>query len=183
MTVTRPAAQQALPAATIDRADLVADLYDRHAGELYGYLVRCCLDPEPAQDLLQETFLRLVREVRAGRVPDDPRPWLYRVATNLAVSRGRRLSILSRVLRRLPHDEPAPSPEQRLLGRETHDQLRVALAQLSPKARRVLLLAAQGFRGPEIAGVIGRSELATRSLLFRSRRALRMVLARMEAEG
>lgn len=181
MTVTRPAEPGAIAGAALDRADTAASLYDRHAGELYGYLVRVSGSGDSAEDLLQETFLRLVREIRAGRAPDEPRPWLYRVATNLAVSRGRRLSILKGLLRRLPPTDPVPPPEEGLLGHEAHDEIYAALAQLAPDARRVLLLAGQDLSGPQIAKAIGRSELATRSLLCRARRALRRALAGMEA--
>ena len=48
--------------------------------------------PGVAEDLLQEAFLRLTREVRADRTPDNVRAWLYRVGANLAVSRGRRIT-------------------------------------------------------------------------------------------
>lgn len=182
MTVTRPAGSEAIRAAALDGADLVGDLYDRYAGELYGYLVSACGSRDSAEDLLQETFLRLIREVRAGRAPREPRPWLYRVSGNLAASRGRRLSVLlGRVLRRIPTADPVPPPEERLLGREACDEIKTALSRMAPDARQVLLLAGQGLTGPEIAQSIGRSELATRSLLCRSRRALRRLLAQEEA--
>lgn len=176
-----PAQPQLVEGATLDRADLVASLYDRYAAELFGYLARYCGSRDPAEELLQETFLRLVREVRAGRAPIEPRPWLYRVATNLAASRGRRLGVLSRVLQRWASSDPEPSPEQGLLDRERRGTLDLALARLAPDARRALLLAADGFDGPEIAALIGRSPLATRSLMCRARHALRAQLAREEA--
>ena len=70
---------------------------DHHA-EVYAFLVRTTRDPEVAEDLLSEAYLRLTREVRAGRAPDNTRAWLYRVGANLAVSRGRRLSAAFRGL-------------------------------------------------------------------------------------
>lgn len=181
MTMLSPVGSNAASSAAVDRADLVASLYDAHGDELYGYLCRYCGRGDTAEDLLQETFLRLVREVRAGRTPDQPRAWLYRVATNLATSRGRRLSVVARTLRRLRAPEPEPSPEPVVIGREARDELLSALARLGGDARSALLLSAQGFSGAEIATFIHRTPLATRSLLLRARLAVRKQLATEEA--
>lgn len=181
MTMVSPVGSQVAPSAALDRTDLVASLYDLHGDELFGYLCRSCSSRATAEDLLQETFLRLVREVRAGRAPEQPRAWLYRVAINLAASRGRRVSSLGRALRRLRSADPQPSPEPGVIGREARDELLDAVAHLGGDARSALLLSAQGFSGAEIAELIHRTPLATRSLLFRARAALRGQLAREEA--
>ena len=77
---------------------MVVDAWTDHHQELFAFLVRTTRDPEVAEDLLQESFLRLTREIRAGRAPDNVRAWLYRVGANLAVSRGRRISAALRGL-------------------------------------------------------------------------------------
>lgn len=73
------------------------DAYERHAAEVYGFLVRTIRDGEAAADLLADVFTKLLVEERASRWPDQPRAWLYRVASNLAMSRGRRLQVAARV--------------------------------------------------------------------------------------
>ncbi len=70
----------------------IATAWSDHHEELYAFLVRTTRDPETAEDLLAEAFLRLTREVRADRTPDHIRAWLYRVAANLAMSRARRIA-------------------------------------------------------------------------------------------
>lgn len=167
--------------AAAKRADLVASLYDRHGDELFGYLSRLVGARDVAEELLQETFLRLVREVRGGRTPEQPRAWLYRVATNLAASRGRRISAMGRTLGRLRLGDPQPSLEPGVVGREARDELLAVISQLGSDARSALLLSAQGFSGAEIATFIHRSPLATRSLLFRARAVLRSELGAQEA--
>lgn len=167
-------------AAARERADAIVDCYDRYQGELFGYLTRFAGSRDVAEDLVQETFLRLVRELRAGRSPADVRPWLYRVATNLARSRGRHLAVIGRVLRHIRPADVDGSPEAGIVRTETRDELRRAVDHLAPDARSAVLLAAQGFSGPEIATILGRSQLATRSLLFRARHALRTELAGLE---
>ncbi|MCU0483366.1 MAG: RNA polymerase sigma factor [Chloroflexi bacterium] len=159
----------------VDEA-VLAGIYAERRGELLAFLVGMTRDPEVAEDLLQETFLRLVREARAGRMPDDPRPWLYRVAANAAIDRGRRGAALARFLPRMfVRDEP-PAPEGEALRAERDAALHAALARLSPDRRAALLLAARGFSGAEVAGLLGRTDVATRALLWRARLELRSLL-------
>ena len=139
-------------------------------------------DPEVAEDVLQETFIRLIREARAGRMPDNVRAWLYRVAANLAISRGRRVATWLRILPRLLDRDEPPRPEAEFLHHERDAELHVALGRLRPDGRAALLLAAEGFNGHEIATLIGRSEPATRTLLYRSRIELRRLAEAAEVQ-
>jgi RNA polymerase sigma factor (sigma-70 family) len=159
------------------------DAYERLASELFGFLIRTVRDPDAAADLLSDTFTRLLLEERAGRWPEQPRPWLYRVASNLAMSRGRHLQVVARADRvlqaryREPHEA---GPDVEVLRRERRSDLDRAMGELSTDARTALLLAAQGFDGRTISETIGRSEVATRALLCRARLRLRELLARVE---
>jgi len=180
---------EAVDAAGTRRASLadevVVSAWAEHHAEIYAFLVRSTRDPGVAEDLLQEAFARLTREARANRTPDNIRAWLYRVGANLAVSRGRRISTALRGVVRLGgttvQATTAPSPEAAFLGREGRDDLLGALADLHPDARAALLLSAEGFSGAEIATAIGRSELATRTLLCRTRVRVRAKLEHTEA--
>lgn len=159
------------------------EAYERHAGELHGFLVRTVRDPESAADLLADVFTRLFVEERDGRWPDQLRGWLYRVATNLAMSRGRHLQVVARVDRVLQarYAEPRDSsPDMEVLRRERRGDLDRALEHLPSDARTALLLAAQGFDGRSISQAIGRTEVATRALLCRSRIRLRELLREVE---
>lgn len=180
---------EAVDATSAHRAALadsvVVDAWTVHYQELFAFLVRTARDPEVAEDLLQESFLRLTREIRAGRTPDNIRAWLYRVGANLAVSRGRRLSAALRGLVRVQATAgPAYTdftPETSFLQHEGHDRLVRALADVGPDARAALLLSSEGFSGAEIAAAIGRTEAATRTLLCRTRVQVRHRLEATEA--
>jgi RNA polymerase sigma-70 factor (ECF subfamily) len=154
-------------------ATLASGAFAAHAGELRAHLLRSLRDPAAADDLVQETFVRLLTETAAGRAPLHPRAWLYRVAANLAVSRARRHSVAARRAGELVRRDVVPSPEDELLEREGARTLHARLARLPADARAALVLSAEGYSGAEIARHIGRSELATRSLLCRERRRLR----------
>jgi RNA polymerase sigma-70 factor, ECF subfamily len=175
----QPALERARPAGRADEAEL-ATIYEARRSELLAFLVGMTRDIDEAEDLLQETFVTLVREARAGRMPDDVRPWLYRVAANATISRRRRFASWTRLMPRLVDRGEPDRPEGEVLRSERDVELRAALAHLRPDGRAALLLAAQGFDGREIATAIGRTEGATRTLMCRSRLQLRGLLEAQE---
>jgi RNA polymerase sigma factor (sigma-70 family) len=155
----------------------VVGAYEAHHAEVYGFLARATRDATAAEDLLQETYLRLTQEARAGQAPHEVRAWLYRVASNLVISRARRQT----TARRWPSGSGqwddqmiAPSPEAGVVGREGVAEMERVLEGLSADARLALLLSAEGFGGEDIAATIGRSVAATRTLLSRARARVRI---------
>jgi RNA polymerase sigma-70 factor, ECF subfamily len=174
-----PALERLRAGARSDEFTLTA-LYETHRAELFAFLIRMTRDRETAEDLLQEAFIQLIREARAGRMPDQVRPWLYRVASNAAISRSRHGAVWNRLMPRLVDRREPAMPEPEALRAEQDSALHTALRALAPDARAALLLAAQGFDGHEIAESIGRTEGATRTLLCRSRVQLRQLLERAE---
>lgn len=155
-------------------ATLAASAFVEHGDALRAHLVRSLRDAAAADDLVQESFVRLLTEVAAGRPPLHPRGWLFRVAANLAASRARHLQVAVRRAPELVAHQLEPSPEEVLLDREAARSLGDRLDELPLHARTALVLWAHGFSSAEIADRIGRSELATRSLLCRNRRRLRL---------
>jgi RNA polymerase sigma-70 factor (ECF subfamily) len=154
-------------------AALVSAAYDDYAPALRAYALRCLRDAATADDVVQDAFLRLLAESAAGRAPALPRPWLFRVVSNLVVTRARHDSVVARRAGDLLDRALAPSPEDLLVERESAALLDARLDGLPAHARTAMVLAAHGYSGAEIALRIGRSELATRSLLCRQRRRLR----------
>lgn len=151
-------------------------------GPLTSYLARLTGDRALADDLTQETLLRAYRAL--PRAPRDAglRPWLYRIATNLARSHFRR----QRLLRWLPlgvgPDEPAD--ERAARRAEALDQraaIEAALRQIGPGHASVLLLRHyQGLSLEETAAVLGITPNAAKTRLFRARHAF--IIAWQDAE-
>lgn len=156
------------------------DAYETHRGSLFRYLVSATRDAATAEDLAQEAFARLTREVGDGRPPRNPAAWLFRVALNLVTSRARHASVAERSGHRLERPDDEASPEDEVLRLERSSVLHRALAELPEDDRAALLLAARGYRGPEIAEALGKSQAATRTQLCRARARLR---ERLVAEG
>ena len=152
---------------------IVGSAYELHRAALMRYLTGVTRDAVVAEDLVQDAFLRLTMEVSAGRVPDDIGPWLYRVAHNLAMSRGRRLSVADRKRAALAVQDQPVSPELVALALERDREVAAAVGDLDPVHRDALVLAAMGYGGAEIARSIGRSDGATRTLLCRARAKVR----------
>lgn len=170
---------RARSAERVNISDLVSNAYDAFERPLYAFALGITRSGSAAEDLVQESFLRLIREVQGGRTPDNVRAWLYRVCMNLATSRGRRATVATRYLPFLANREVGETPEARHLRLELGSELSAALAELSADERTGLLLSAGGFHGPEIAEIIGRSHAATRTMLTRARLK---VQARLSAE-
>lgn len=162
------------------RADFVMTAYEENQRRLTGFAYALTRDADVADDLVQETFLRLVKEHAAGRVPDNVSAWLFRVCANLAKSRGRHGMVARRFVERAPPPDDEVAAEVEMLRHEAGEALVAALAILTAEARTALVMAANGFSGREIAASIGRTETATRTLMFRARERLRSFLI---AEG
>jgi RNA polymerase sigma factor (sigma-70 family) len=170
------AAHPIAPALAPPPAPELADLYRDHAPALIRWITGMTRDPEAAADLVQEAFLRLARELAAGRRPDDPAAWVAQVARHLAISRARRASTATRFASRLVDRSQGDDPAAAVLAAEQAAAVHRALATLRPVERTAVVLAAEGVGGPEIATRIGKSQLATRALLCRARRRMRPLL-------
>jgi len=161
--------------------DAVLAAYDEHAERLHGFTVAAVRDPDVARDIVQEAFVRLTSQLRTGRPPDNVAAWLFRVAANLAISRGRHESARIRALPRIEDRRSPATPEETAIEREESRAMAAALQDLRPDARVALLLGATGMSAEEVGRAIGRTANATRALVCRSRQELRTVLASREA--
>lgn len=138
------------------------ELYAAYKTPLYNYIYRLVGDREQADDLLQETFVKVYRALDS--LPDGPgrTPWLYRVATNACYDVLRRRRLVSwlpwgRDDAHEPASEEAGIGERYALGEEVLDALR----QVPPALRAPLLLhAVHGLDYDDIARALGISRAA-----------------------
>lgn len=144
------------------------EVFDRHYSALFRYLHRLTGDEDVAEDLVQETFIRLVEKP----VSDEGiRSWLFTVARNLVRDRSR---VRTRRKELLDRHEPGPSrpeqPDERAERRERIAAVRAALDELSERDRTMLLLREEGFKYAEIAEVVGVARSSVGTLLARALR-------------
>jgi RNA polymerase sigma-70 factor (ECF subfamily) len=151
-------------------------VYAAFNGRLFGFLARLARSREVAEDLLEETWLRLVEH--AERLRDDTRfgPWLFTVARNLYVSycRSRMLEDAHRAdMIGLWPSVPPSSPFEETATHELERRLEAALATMPMIYREVLLLVViEGLKPSEAAVVCGISPDALRQRLSRGRALL-----------
>jgi RNA polymerase sigma-70 factor (ECF subfamily) len=172
---------QAAASARSDPEAIVVEAFEQFAGRLTAFARRAVRDVDAADDLVQDTYLRFVREVRSGRVPDNVGGWLFTACGNLIVSRGRHRSVGERMKSLLVDRSVAPSPEEHAVRTDENAELTRALAELPPDARVAILMAAAGYSSREIAEAIGRTANATMTYLCRARIRLREILAGRQA--
>ena len=150
------------------------ELYARTAAPLTGYLRRLTGNPAVADDLLQDTYVRLLHQARLPAGEDHRRHYVFRIATNLARDHFRRAS---RHVSIAVADEPTSAFDASGSLSDVWSQL----ARVSTRDRELLLLAyVEGMTHAEIAAVTGLVRASVRPLLFRARRRF---AARLRAVG
>jgi RNA polymerase sigma-70 factor (ECF subfamily) len=166
---------QAMAAVRAGDRHAFARLVDRHKDAVVSYLSRITGDRDRAEDLAQETFLRLFKAADGYREQGFLRAYLFRIATNLVRSeerRERRLRLLLPFLGGRRHDEPA-APSGMLL-QELHRQVAVAMAALPLRFRVPLVLhEIEGWSYADIAQELRCREGTVKSRIFRGRRHLK----------
>ena len=154
-----------------DLAALVRD----HSALLYRVALSILRNPAESEDVVQDVFVRVLQHQRQLHGIVDVRPWLVRIAWNLALDRRRRV-------RPEQMDEifaeglvsPNLPADQALAETRRIRQVLGAMERLPKHERQALLLSAmEELTTAEIAAVIGKSESSVRSLLFRARTHLR----------
>lgn len=137
----------------------VAEVFELLRDPIYRYVCRLIGKRAEAEDLTQETFLRLYDSLKKGHTMGNARPWLYRVAHNLAIDwlrqQGRLEQIEEEALPMVAVIDAAPNAEQRLLVGERRKRLRAVLSRLSPQQRHCMFLRAEGLSYREIGEVLG----------------------------
>lgn len=151
-------------------------LYARLRAPLYAFLVRLSGQTDLAQDLLQETWLRLARSAAQLPLDTELRPWLFTVARNLYRSHRRWVLLDGKRLQQLGWLPSAalPSPFDGAAANATERAVEAALLRLSLEHREVLLLCSvSGFEPAQAAAILGISDVAARQRLARARAKLR----------
>ena len=159
------------------------EVYAAFNTRLFTFLVRLSRRRDVAEDLLEETWLRLVKH--AHRLCADTRlgPWLFTVARNLHISyrRSRMLedSATASLIGLWPFSLERSSPFEAAAASELERRIERALAAMPPTSREVLLLVGvAGLDHSDAADICGITPEALRQRLHRAREALSKMLER-----
>lgn len=146
----------------------VEEIYEAERENIYSYLLGLRVPPGRAQELTQDTFLKLYIKMSRDEPIENPRAWLYRVAHNFALRFHQREPVFDELGDNLPSGDPASDAETRLIELERQSTLARAIRELSPQQRNCLHLRVKGLRYREIADVIGISTSAVGEFLKRA---------------
>ena len=116
-----------------------AELIMRHQNSIVSMLYHMCGDMRLAEDAAQEAFVRVWQNLQRYQAQHAFRSWLYRIAANAALDSLRR-ERPALDLDDLPLSDPGASPEQAAEANQRAQQVRQAIAHLSPPLRFVLVL-------------------------------------------
>ncbi|WP_216214216.1 RNA polymerase sigma factor SigE [Amycolatopsis aidingensis] len=155
-----------------------------HADRVYRLAYRLSGNVHDAEDLTQETFIRVFRSL-ASYKPGTFEGWLHRITTNLFLDMARRRSRVR--MEGLPEDTDRivgddPSPEQVYSRTHLDPDLQAALDELPPEFRAAVVLCdVEGLSYEEIGATLGVKLGTVRSRIHRGRQALRVALERRKA--
>ena len=152
----------------------VESLYEAHARGIFAFLAFRTGNRTLAEDLLADTFERVLRTRRPPR--RDPKAWLYKVALNVLRDHARRASVEERALAAVsaPSVDWSAGPIDAV---ENRDAVQRALAALSPEEQEAIALRfGADLTVPEIAAVTGQPLARTEGRVYRALRKLRPLL-------
>jgi RNA polymerase sigma-70 factor, ECF subfamily len=143
-----------------------------------GIARRLMQDPEDADDLVQDAFLRALEKIGSFDPARPFGPWFFRILVNAGHDVFRRRATRPTEPERADIISPAPTPDQQAEGAEIRRRFEQALTELPPRQRLIVWsFEVDGMGTEEIADTLGVGQVTVRWHLHQGRRALRQALA------
>ncbi|HSQ61245.1 MAG TPA: sigma-70 family RNA polymerase sigma factor [Acidobacteriota bacterium] len=157
------------------------ELVERYESKVYSLGIKMLRNPEDAEDVLQDTFLRAYRGLKSFKGNSTFSTWIYRITANSALMRLRKkqlptVSIEDADEREAPINiaDWAPGPVEQLLNEETRRAMNDAIESLPPEFGQVFVLRdVEGLSNAEVAEILDLSVAAVKSRLHRARLKVR----------
>ena len=161
------------------------ELVSRYESKVYSLALKMVRNPEDAEDVLQDTFLRAYRGIKSFKGNSTFSTWIYRITANSALMRLRKrqlptVSIDDADEREAPINiaDWAPGPVEQMLNQETQAAMTEAIDALPPEFRQVFVLRdIEELSNAEVAEILDLSVAAVKSRLHRARLKVRNRLA------
>ncbi len=173
----RAKTEQLLLAVAAGDQDALAALYQRTRAAVYAMALSLLHNVHDAQDVTQETFVRIWEKAEGYRPQGSPMAWILTIARNLArmkLRQGNRVEDLSE-----EEWDAIPADKSDLEVEERH-LLQTALAALSDQERQIVMLhAVSGLKHREIAALL---EMPLPTVLSKYHRALKKLRVQMEGD-
>ena len=159
------------------------ELVSSYEKKIYNYCLRMTNSREDAEDLTQEVFVRVYKNIKSFKGGSQLSTWIYRIAHNICIDRYRKskASVVSLNQPKGEDDEReidlpsgSPSPEEHVIRSEQQKLLLNCISRLKPEYQTVIILRdIQHFSYEEIAGILNLPLGTVKSHINRARAALR----------
>ncbi len=151
--------------------EAISDLISLFQFDLYRFCVYLTKTPHEAEDLTQDVFLKVLKNIKKVKKPEMFKSWLFQSAKNLFLDRLKATQVRQKVSREKVEQAmgitEASNPERVL-------ELQKTLEKLAPEDRLLILLVdQQGYSYGEVADLFGLSESAVTSRIYRVRQHIR----------
>ena len=157
---------------------IVTELFDAWAPFLVRYAARMTHSFDLADDLVQEVFLALYRDLRDGKRIDNPKAWTFGAVRNQVLKHARTVRRHGEDLEPPERLDAIPAPPSWPdIGADFYNETPPGMSLLSVREEEVLLLRLQSFKYREIAGKLGIGAKSVATLLARALKKLRIAAA------
>ena len=158
-------------------------LFERHAAPLVGFVDRFFHNRAVSEEVVQEVFLKVYRARKKYEPKSKFTTWLYTIATRASLNELRK-GIFKQKRQQIDEaDGAVPAADLEVEGRRLREKVAKILEGLPEKQRAAFLLVRFGGRSySEVAGILGLSESAVKSQIFRATDAVRMGLSKDGSE-
>lgn len=162
----------------------LAEIYDRFSPGVYRYAMRLLGDAMLAEDCVAETFSRFLMALSRGKGPQQYlQAYLYRIAHNWITDTYRRQPLPALPLEPGMHASTDDDPSQSVALEMERQEIRAALAHLTPDQRQVIVLKyLEGWRNDDVAVALEKPVGAVKALQHRAINALRRLLVKEQEE-
>ena len=164
-------------------------LFQHYERQIYGFIYRMMGNPDDANDLTQDVFIRAFRALPQTSADLNVSAWLHRIASNACLDvlrRRQRIRWLpweTHKHEHLLHGTPHDDPERSALSGETQSEVQAILQLMSPRNRMALVLREyEGLSCEDIGQIMGLSRSAVKSVLFRGREEFRRLYRSTEVD-
>ena len=176
--------KQLIEGCKAQRPSAQRELYARFSGQLFATAIRHTNAREDAEDVLQESFVKIFKHIKSYRQDFSFEGWMRRIVVNTAITHYRR-HLKHRHHQDIDEVHATPRDLENVNDLEfTADELELAISQLPIGYRTVFCMyVIEGFKHQEIADKLGVDVNTSKSQLSRARKYLQRVLATLSARA
>ena len=176
--------KQLIEGCKAQRPSAQRELYARFSGQLFATAIRHTNAREDAEDVLQDSFVKIFKHIKSYRQDFSFEGWMRRIVINTAITHYRR-NLKHRHHQDIDEMHATPRDLENVSDLEfTADELELAIAQLPIGYRTVFCMyVIEGFKHQEIADKLGVDVNTSKSQLSRARKYLQRVLATLSARA